>query len=247
MNNKLSAIHISKYYNKKIVLQDISLHLSQGEIVGLFGPNGAGKTTCFNTIIGLTNPDKGQIMFNDTDITRLPIHIRAKMGICYLPQEPSIFRGLSVYDNLKAVLELVYKNNKDVEERAEQLLSKFSITHLKHSSALNLSGGERRRLEIARALAVNPKFIMLDEPLAGIDPLTINEIKDMLIHLKDNFNIGLLVTDHNVRDALDMIDRGYVVYDGKILIEGSKSDIINHEKVRQVYLGEYFEQEQINQ
>jgi lipopolysaccharide export system ATP-binding protein len=235
----LEATHLSKAYNKKFVVQNIDLHVKQGEVVGLFGPNGAGKTTCFGMIVGLIKPDAGKLYVNNHDITNLPIYLRAKIGIGYLPQESSIFRGLSVEDNLKAILEIVERDKEAIGDRIEQLLGEFSIDHLKYASAMSLSGGERRRLEIARTIAANPKFIMLDEPLAGIDPVAIVDIKNLISHLK-NRNIGILITDHNVRETLDIVDRAYVIYDGKVLIEGSPSEIISNHKAREVYLGHSF-------
>lgn len=237
--NILSTHNISKHYEKKPVITNVSIRLEQGESVGLFGPNGAGKTTFFSIVIGLVKPDHGIIKFNDTDITNLPIYLRAQLGIGYLPQESSVFRGLTVQDNLRAILEIVYKDKEVIEEKITELLDEFSISHLKNKSAIYLSGGERRRLEIARALACNPKFIMLDEPLAGIDPLSIDDIKDLVSHLK-NRNIGILITDHNVRDTLDIVDRAYIFYEGKILMEGKPDDIIGSKEVREVYLGKSF-------
>lgn len=235
----LKVAHISKSFNKRLVVQDVSLTLKQGEVVGLFGPNGAGKTTCFSIIVGLIKTDSGKLFINDQDITNFPMYLRARIGIGYLPQESSIFRGLSVSDNIKAILEISEKDKEIIEHKIESLLAEFSISHLKYSQAIALSGGERRRLEIARALACNPKFIMLDEPLAGIDPVAIADIKYLVAHLKDR-NIGVLITDHNVRDTLDIVDRAYVIYDGNVLIEGSPSHIVNSPKVREVYLGQTF-------
>jgi lipopolysaccharide export system ATP-binding protein len=237
--NKLEIKNITKAYGKRLILRGISLQLGLGEIVGLFGPNGAGKTTCFNIIAGLIKADSGQLLLNNNEITHLPMYLRARMGLGYLPQESSIFRGLSVVDNLKAILEIVEKDARLVEQKAENLLAEFSITHLKHTLSINLSGGERRRLEIARALASNPKFIMLDEPLAGIDPLAIIDIKHLVKHLKQR-NIGVLITDHNVKETLDIVDRAYIVYDGKILMEGNPEEIIDNASVREVYLGHSF-------
>lgn len=232
--------NISKSYDTKPVLRDVSLELSQGESVGLFGPNGAGKTTCFSIVAGLIKADMGKIYLGDNDITSLPIYLRAQLGIGYLPQESSIFRGLSVQDNIKAILELSTNDQSEIQQYLEQLLDDFSIGHLRNKSASALSGGERRRLEIARALAAKPKFMMLDEPLAGIDPLAVNDIKNLVSHLKSR-NIGILITDHNVRDTLDIVDRAYIIYDGKVLMSGSPHDIINSHKVREVYLGQTFE------
>lgn len=237
--NKLVAAHLSKSFNKRQVIQDISLYLKQGEAVGLFGPNGAGKTTCFSIIIGLIKPDSGNLFLNDHNITTLPMFLRARLGLGYLPQESSIFRGMSVANNIKAILEISEKDPEIVEHRTDELLAEFSIAHLKFIPAISLSGGERRRLEIARALASNPKFILLDEPLAGIDPLAISDIKYLVSHLKDR-NIGILITDHNVRETLDIVDRAYVIYEGKVLIEGTPAEIVRSENVRKFYLGQSF-------
>ena len=239
MKNKLVAQNISKSYNKKPVLQDVSIDLKQGEAVGLLGPNGAGKTTLFSIIIGITKTDNGRLGLGDHDITNLPIYLRARMGISYLPQESSIFRGLTVKDNIKAILEVKNFTKEEIEEIASKLLDEFSISHLQNKIATTLSGGERRRLEIARSLASNPDFILLDEPLAGIDPIAVNDIKNLVSHLKER-NIGILITDHNVRETLDIVDRAYIIYDGKILMHGIPSEIIDNTKVREVYLGETF-------
>lgn len=225
---------ISKSYNKRTILSDVSLHLKTGEIVGLFGPNGAGKTTCFSIVIGLTKVDSGSLFFNEHDITNLPISLRAKFGFSYLPQESSIFRGLSVSDNIKLVLEVLENDPKTIEQRTMDLLNEFSIAHLKDMPAIGLSGGERRRLEIARALAASPKFIMLDEPLAGIDPLAVEDLKNLIAHLRDQ-NIGILITDHNVRDTLNIVDRAYIIYGGKVLLEGTPQDIAESYQVKEVY------------
>ncbi|WP_121543040.1 LPS export ABC transporter ATP-binding protein [Candidatus Rickettsia colombianensi] len=237
--DSLQVKNISKSYKKRNILTDISLNIKQGEIVGLFGPNGAGKTTCFNIIIGLMKPDSGQLLLNDINITNLPIYLRARLRIGYLLQEPSIFRGLSVEDNIKAVVEISENDKEVIEQKTHNLLEKFSIVHLKDLSAASLSGGERRRLEIARSLAIEPKFIMLDEPLAGIDPLAISDIKNLITYLRE-FNIGILITDHNVRDTLDIVDRAYVIFEGKVLLEGSAKEIASSKKVQEVYLGESF-------
>jgi len=239
MQNKLVVQNIFKSYDKRHVLRDINCHLTQGEIVGLFGPNGAGKTTLFSIIIGLIKTDLGKLLLNDQDITGLPMYLRSRLGFGYLPQESSIFRGLSVSDNIKAVLEIVHSDKKKIEEKTGELLDEFSITHLKDNLATTLSGGERRRLEIARTLATEPSFILLDEPLVGIDPIAIRDIKQLVTHLKKR-NIGVLITDHNVRDTLDIVDRAYVIYDGKVLIEGTPKDIISSSEAREVYLGQTF-------
>lgn len=239
MQNKLVIQNISKSYNKKPVLKDVNCHFKQGEAVGILGPNGAGKTTLFSIIIGLIKTDLGQLLLNEQNITHLPMYLRAKLGLGYLPQESSIFRGLTVKDNIKAILEVTYDDKEKIDTRAEELLDEFSIGYLKDKMSTTLSGGERRRLEIARALATEPNFILLDEPLAGIDPIAVMDIKNLVSHLKDR-NIGVLITDHNVRDTLDIIDRAYIIYDGKVLIEGKPSEIIGSSKVREVYLGQNF-------
>ncbi|MEM6339093.1 MAG: LPS export ABC transporter ATP-binding protein [Pseudomonadota bacterium] len=240
MQNKLVIQNISKSYDKRPVLRDINCSLHQGEAVGLFGPNGAGKTTLFSIIMGLIKADLGQMLLNDQDITTLPMYLRARLGIGYLPQESSIFRGLTVKDNIKAVLEIVYNDKEEIESRCDELMDEFSIGHLKNKLSPTLSGGERRRLEIARALASNPKFILLDEPLAGIDPIAVRDIKELVSHLKER-DIGVLITDHNVRDTLDIVDRAYIIYDGKVLMEGKPTDIVGSSEVREVYLGQTFQ------
>ncbi|WP_316353544.1 LPS export ABC transporter ATP-binding protein [Candidatus Trichorickettsia mobilis] len=234
--NSLRIENISKSFIKRPILRGVSLQVTLGEVVGLFGPNGAGKTTCFSIIAGLVKADSGKLFFDNHDITNLPMYLRAQMGLGYLPQEPSIFRGLSVFDNLRAVIEITECDKEIIEQKAEDLLAEFSISHLKNSPSISLSGGERRRLEIARALASNPKFVMLDEPLAGIDPLAIIDIKHLVKYLKKR-NIGILITDHNVRETLDIVDRAYIIYDGKVLMEGDPTEIVNSDKVREVYLG----------
>lgn len=239
MKNDINIQDITKYYNGRTVVDKVSLTLRQGESVGLFGPNGAGKTTCFSIIIGLVKPDSGTISYNKENITLAPIYLRAKLGIGYLPQETSIFRGLSAQDNIRAILEIIYNDKEIIEHKIDELLEEFSITHLRNKLSTTLSGGERRRLEIARALASNPKFLMLDEPLAGIDPLAINDIKNLILHLKER-NIGILITDHNVRDTLNIVDRAYVMYDGKILMDGKPKDIIRNNQVKELYLGHSF-------
>ena len=239
MQNRLVIQNISKSYDKKPVLREINCQFEQGEAVGLFGPNGAGKTTLFSIIIGLVKTDLGQLLLNGQNITNLPMHLRARLGLGYLPQESSIFRGLSVKDNIKAILEIINNDKEEVEAKAEELLDEFSIGYLKNKLATTLSGGERRRLEIARALAAEPNFMLLDEPLAGIDPIAVRDIKQLVSHLKDR-NIGVLITDHNVRDTLDIVDRAYIIYDGKVLMEGKPSDIIGSPEVREVYLGQTF-------
>lgn len=239
---KLVVKNISKSYDTKPVLRDITMELNQGEVVGLFGPNGAGKTTCFSVVVGLIKTDIGKIYLGDYDITNLPMYLRSQLGIGYLPQEPSIFKGLSVQDNIKAILEITSRHNQDlnINQRLEELMDDFSISHLRDKMSASVSGGERRRLEIARSLACNPKFIMLDEPFAGVDPLAVNDIKNLVGKLK-GYNIGVLITDHNVRDTLDVVDRAYIIYDGKVLMEGSPEQVIASKQVREVYLGHTFQ------
>ena len=214
-------------------------------MVGLFGPNGAGKTTLFSIIIGLVKADLGELSLNNQDITNLPMYSRSRLGLGYLPQESSIFRGLSVKDNIIAILEITLNNKQEIESKCEELMDEFSISHLKNKSSSTLSGGERRRLEIARTLAANPKFILLDERLAGIDPIAVKDIKLLVSHLK-NRNIGILITDHNVRDTLDIVDRAYIIYDGKVLMEGKPSEIVGSSEVREVYLGQTFLEREYN-
>ena len=221
------------------MLRGVSLSVRRGEAVGLLGPNGAGKTTCFYIITGLIRADSGSVMLDGVDITDLPMYRRARLGIGYLPQEASIFRGLSVEQNIRAVLEVVEPDRDRREGRLDELLGEFSIAHLRRAPAIALSGGERRRVEIARALASHPNFILLDEPLAGIDPIAVGEIRNLVSHLKDR-GIGVLITDHNVRETLDIVDRAYILHGGEVLREGSPSEIVLDENVRRVYLGERF-------
>ena len=235
----LEVFNIGKKYKKRPVLRNVSLHIKRGEAVGLLGPNGAGKTTCFYCITGLITPDYGDVHIDGEDITALPMYRRARMGIGYLPQEASIFRSLSVEDNIKAILEIVIEDVDKRENILEELLSEFSIAHLRKSLAISLSGGERRRLEIARALASQPKFILLDEPLAGIDPIAVNEIRMLVAQLKHR-GLGVLITDHNVRETLDIVDRAYILHGGSVLMEGTPSEIISSKEVRKVYLGDNF-------
>ncbi len=235
----LVAEHIGKRYGGRPVVRDVSLRVRRGEAVGLLGPNGAGKTTCFYMITGLVRPDMGQIMLDGEDITRLPMYRRARQGIGYLPQEASIFRGLTVEQNILSVLEIHEKNADSRQAQLDELLAEFSITHLRLALGITLSGGERRRVEIARALASHPSFVLLDEPLAGIDPIAVDEVRGLVKHLK-NRGIGVLITDHNVRETLDIIDRAYIMHDGCVLMEGSPSEIVNNVDVRRVYLGERF-------
>ena len=230
---------IEKSYNGRPVLKEVSLRVRRGEVVGLLGPNGAGKTTSFYTIVGLIAPDNGVIYFDGHDLTKMPMYRRSRLGIGYLPQEASIFRGMTVEDNILSVLEIVESDASTRMEILESLLEEFGIARLRHSSALSLSGGERRRVEIARALAGQPSIILLDEPFAGIDPIAIGEIRDLVHHLKDR-GIGVLITDHNVRETFDIIDRAYIIYDGHVLMEGTPDEIVADEDVRRVYLGEKF-------
>lgn len=236
---ELEIFNIGKKYKKRTVLKNVSLHVKKGEAVGLLGPNGAGKTTCFYCVTGLITPDYGDVYIGGQDITNMPMYKRARMGIGYLPQEASIFRTLSVEDNIKAILQIVMDDENQREDMLEELLSEFSIAHLRHSPALALSGGERRRLEIARALASRPSFILLDEPLAGIDPIAVGEIRTLVSQLK-NRGLGVLITDHNVRETLDIIDRAYILHGGTVLMEGTPDEIVANEEVRKVYLGDNF-------
>ncbi len=235
----LVASNLGKRYGKRPVVRNVTVTVQRGEAVGLLGPNGAGKTTCFYMITGLVQADVGSIYLDGKDVTELPMYRRSRLGIGYLPQEASVFRGLTVEQNIRAVLEV---NQPIPEQRKillEDLLAEFSITHLRHAPTVQLSGGERRRVEIARALACNPSFVLLDEPLAGIDPIAVADIRSIVSHLKDR-GIGVLITDHNVRETLDIIDRAYIIHDGMVLMEGTPSDIVDDAEVRRVYLGEKF-------
>ena len=231
--------HLGKSYRRRPVLRDVSVSVRRGEVVGLLGPNGAGKTTCFYLITGLLAADTGTVSIDGHDVTDLPMYRRARLGVGYLPQEASFFRGLTVEDNVRVVLEVVEPDRAHREAALDDLLAEFSIDHLRHTPALALSGGERRRVEIARTLAAKPGFMLLDEPFAGIDPIAVADIRDLVAHLKDR-GIGVLITDHNVREALDIVDRAYILHDGAVLMEGSPNEIVAHEEVRQVYLGERF-------
>jgi lipopolysaccharide export system ATP-binding protein len=239
MAKTLSVKSLQKTYGKKTVIRDVDLTISQGEVVGLLGPNGAGKTTCFYTIVGLVEVSGGNIFLDEIDITKMPMYQRARLGISYLPQEASIFRDMNVEDNIYSILQISEANVIKRKERLEELLKEFSITHIRKSHALSLSGGERRRVEIARALATNPVFILLDEPFAGVDPIAVNDIREMVMHLKKR-GIGVLITDHNVRETLSIVDRAYIVYDGKILTSGTLDEIVSNDDVRKVYLGSDF-------
>ncbi len=235
----LAARGIGKRYKRRQVLRSVSVSVQRGEAVGLLGPNGAGKTTCFYCITGLISPDSGSIHLDGRDVTTMPMYRRARLGVGYLPQEASIFRGLTVEQNIRSVLEVVEPDGDVRDQELDELLSEFSIGHLRRSPALALSGGERRRAEIARALASRPAFILLDEPLAGIDPIAVGEIRDMVAHLKDR-GLGVLITDHNVRETLEIVDRAYILHEGSVMMEGRPSEIVAHEGVRRVYLGDRF-------
>ena len=236
----LEVVSIAKSYDKRVVLSDVSVRVGLGEVVGLLGPNGAGKTTCFYSVMGLVKPDSGRIMLGGQDITGLPMYRRAILGLGYLPQETSIFRGLSVEKNILSVLELSEPDRAARMEKLERLLGEFGLTRLRNSPAMALSGGERRRAEIARALAADPSIILLDEPFAGIDPISIADIRDLVCQLKER-GIGVLITDHNVRETLDIVDRAYIIYDGRVLFTGSPADLVADANVRRLYLGESFE------
>lgn len=236
----LHAEHLAKSYKSRQVVKDVSFNVNTGEIVGLLGPNGAGKTTSFYMVVGLVRHDRGTIRIDDHDISTLPMHDRAKYGIGYLPQEASIFRRLSVYDNLMAVLEIRKDlNNHQKKARADELINEFHIEHIRNSLGQSLSGGERRRVEIARALAANPQFILLDEPFAGVDPISVIDIKKIIVNLKER-GLGVLITDHNVRETLDVCERAYIVGSGQMIASGSPQDILDNADVKRVYLGDQF-------
>ena len=246
MNNKFNILDsglivnkISKSYGKKQIVRDVSLNIQRGEIVGLLGPNGAGKTSTFYMIVGLVKPDTGSIFLDKIDISNLPIYQRGQKGISYLPQEPSIFRGMNVEDNLMAIIEIIEQNKSKHQIVLENLLNEFDIAHVRKSKSIVLSGGERRRLEIARTLASKPRYLLLDEPLTGIDPVSIEEIKNIIKKLK-NKNIGILITDHNVRETLEIVDKVYIVNEGAIFFEGDPQKAINDEKIKKFYLGSNF-------
>ena len=236
---RLAATHLVKVYKGRKVVRDVSVEIKQNEIVGLLGPNGAGKTTTFYMIVGLVRPDDGSVTLGDDDITDLPMYLRAQRGISYLPQEPSVFRKMSVEDNLRAIFETLDLSHAEQERRIDQLITDFGLCKVRRNRGFALSGGERRRVEIARALVISPWYILLDEPFAGIDPIAINDIRELVRHLKDR-GIGVLITDHNVREALDIIDRAYIIHEGQVLMEGTPADIVGDQDVRRVYLGERF-------
>ena len=239
LDNGLIVNKISKSYGNKPIVRDLSLNIKKGEIVGLLGPNGAGKTTTFYMIVGLVKPDTGSITLDKIDVSNLPIYIRGEKGISYLPQEPSIFRGMNVEDNIMSIIEIIEKDKSKHIIILENLLNEFDIAHVRKSKSIVLSGGERRRLEIARTLASNPSYLLLDEPLTGIDPVSIEEIKIIIKKLKRK-NIGILITDHNVRETLKIVDRVYIVNEGTIFFEGNPKDAINNEKIKNFYLGSNF-------
>jgi len=237
----LKAVNLAKSYKGREVVRGVSLSIKQGEIVGLLGPNGAGKTTCFYMIVGLINADSGDVSINENSLASLPIHKSASFGLAYLPQDSSIFRALSVENNILAILETRHElSGTEKQRKLEALLNEFNIQHIRHNKGLSLSGGERRRTEIARTLAMDPKFILLDEPFAGVDPISVNDIKQIIQHLKAR-EIGILLTDHNVRETLDICEKAYIVSEGQIIAKGTADDILNNEKVREVYLGDQFQ------
>ena len=235
----LRVQNLRKSYRKRPVIRDVSLELARGEVVALLGPNGSGKTTCFYSIAGLVTPEGGEVSIDGRDVTTLPMYRRAKLGIGYLPQEVSIFRGLSVEDNILSILEISEKNRSKRREKLEELLSEFSITHLRRTPSVALSGGERRRVEIARSLAANPKYLLLDEPFAGVDPIAVGEIRSLVSDLKTR-GLGVLITDHNVRETLEIVDRAYILHDGGVLMSGTTDEVVRDENVRRVYLGQNF-------
>jgi len=235
----LQVRNLRKSYRKRPVIRDVSLDLGRGEVVALLGPNGSGKTTCFYAIAGLISAEGGQVIIDGRDVTNLPMYRRAKLGIGYLPQEVSIFRGMNVEDNIMSILEITESDRHKRRERLEELLSDFSIEHLRRASALSLSGGERRRVEIARSLASNPKYLLLDEPFAGVDPIAVSDIRTLVADLK-NRGIGVLITDHNVRETLEIVERAYILHDGTVLMSGTTEEVVNDENVRRVYLGQNF-------
>ena len=238
-NRGLEVRNLRKSYKRRVVIREVSLSLQQGEVVALLGPNGSGKTTTFYAIAGLVQPEGGHVLIDGQEVTNLPMYRRAKMGIGYLPQEMSIFRGLSVEDNIMAILDISERDRHKRRERLEELLSDFSIEHLRRAPALALSGGERRRVEIARCLAAKPKYLLLDEPFAGVDPISVGDIRHLVADLKKR-GIGVLITDHNVRETLEIVDRAYILHDGKVLMSGTPNEVVENENVRRVYLGDNF-------
>jgi lipopolysaccharide export system ATP-binding protein len=238
-NAGLKVVNLRKSYKNRLIIRDVTLDLARGEVVGLLGPNGSGKTTSFYAIAGLILPEAGQVIIDGQDVTDLPMYRRARLGIGYLPQEMSIFRGLSVEDNILAILDISVKDGHKRRERLEELLSDFSIEHLRRAPALALSGGERRRVEIARCLAANPRYLLLDEPFAGVDPISVGDIRNLVTELKAR-GIGVFITDHNVRETLEIVDRAYILHEGAMLMSGSPRDVVQNENVRRVYLGDNF-------
>ncbi|PRY75670.1 lipopolysaccharide export system ATP-binding protein [Yoonia maritima] len=235
----LHIVNLRKSYRKRPVIRDVTIDLGRGEVVALLGPNGSGKTTCFYSIAGLVAPEGGKVIIDGREVTTLPMYRRAQLGIGYLPQEMSIFRGMNVEDNIMSILEIAVKDRHRRRERLEELLSEFSIEHLRRASAMALSGGERRRVEIARCLAAGPKYVLLDEPFAGVDPIAVGEIRHLVADLK-NRGIGVLITDHNVQETLQIVDRAYILHDGTVLMHGTTAEVIADENVRRVYLGDSF-------
>ena len=235
----LRVSHLRKSYRKRVVIRDVSMELNRGEVVALLGPNGSGKTTTFYAIAGLVNPEGGQVLIDGQDATFLPMYRRARMGIGYLPQEMSIFRGMTVEDNIAAILDISQPDRHKQRERLEELLGEFSIEHLRRAPALALSGGERRRVEIARCLAAEPKYLLLDEPFAGVDPISVGDIRHLVADLRKR-GIGVLITDHNVRETLEIVDRAYILHDGTMLMSGTPDEVVRNENVRRVYLGDNF-------
>ena len=235
----LTIRNLRKSYRKRVVIRDVSLEVKQGEVAALLGPNGSGKTTTFYAIAGLVFPEGGRVEIDGREVTHLPMYRRAKLGVGYLPQEMSIFRGLSVEDNIMAILDITHASRRKRRERLEELLSEFSIEHLRRAPALALSGGERRRVEIARCLAADPKYLLLDEPFAGVDPISVGDIRHLVADLKKR-GIGVLITDHNVRETLEIVDRAYILHDGQVLMSGTADDVVANQNVRRVYLGENF-------
>ena len=235
----LQVTGLRKSYRKRIIIHDISLKLRRGEVVALLGPNGSGKTTTFYSIAGLTSSDGGQVKIDGMDVTTMPMYRRARMGLSYLPQETSIFRGLNVEENIKSILDISTPLKSERQAKLEKLLSDFRIEHLRRTPALALSGGERRRVEIARALATDPKYILLDEPFAGVDPISVNDVRNLVSELKSR-SVGVLITDHNVRDTLKIVDRAYILHDGRVIVSGLPEDVVNNDNVRRVYLGNDF-------